>query len=207
MPIDSSWSSFGGKQLRRYSLYCYINVPLCLFPPFIFSNYFKKEESGCSRHYSLRCLHQSLQPHNYSPSSVTKVNLPVPARRWVTVVSSVGLLARRCVYTDVSDTSSFLHRIHYVLLCVFFLSRKQNAVGLEGERSVLECAAWWDAWWWQACRIWYRCPPRKLQCVRRKKSSLAIYTRRWRSHMVNKRKENVVSYYPMCDVWRHSLAL
>lgn len=104
--------------------------------------FFKKGESGCSRHYSLSCIHQLREPRNYSPSSVRKVNLPVQAHRWMTVVSSPGLLARRCVYTDVSDASvshppnppSLLH-LHSICSSLCFSSGKQNAVGRERKKQ------------------------------------------------------------------------
>lgn len=107
---------------------------------------FKKKKggggkSGRSLHYSLSCIHQLREPRNYSPSSVRKVNLPVPAHRWMTVVSSAGLLARRCVYTVVSDASAPTPTppsIQYVPLCV---SRQENKMlsGGKGKGSRLEC--------------------------------------------------------------------
>lgn len=56
-----------------------------------------------------------------------KSDLPVPARRWMTVVSSAGLLATRCVYTD---AAIFLHPIQDVPLCV---SRQENKMLLGGK--------------------------------------------------------------------------
>lgn len=89
--------------------------------------------------------------------SQKKVNLPVPAYRWMTVVSSAGLLARRCVYTDVSDASS-LPLLFNMFLFVFLVRKTKCCREGRGKGSRLECKAWWEAWWWQAWRIWYRCP-------------------------------------------------
>lgn len=124
----------------------------------------KKGESGAVCLYSLSCIHQLREPRNYSPSSVRKVNLLVPAHRWMTVVSSAGLLARRCVYTDVSDTHPPPPppTLFNMFLFVFLVRKTKCCREGREKASRLECKAWWEVWWWQAGRIWYRCPLESL---------------------------------------------
>lgn len=132
-------------------LCCYINAPLCKFSLFIFHRSSEKGGVGmCFRRYSRDCIHQFLRElRNYfSLLQSEKSTLPVPVHRWMTVVSSVGLYARRCVSPLLSICSS---------LCS--LSGKQNAVMREGGKAAVWSAkAWWEAWWWQAWGIWYGCP-------------------------------------------------
>ena len=95
------------------------------------------------------------------PLQSEKVNLLVPARRWMTVVSSAGLLARRCVYTDVSDafaTPLPPSPLFNMFPFVFLVSETKCCREGREKGCRLECKAWWEAWWWQAWRIWYRCP-------------------------------------------------
>lgn len=109
-----------GTQLIWYILLVLLHKCFCVCISSFHLLNKKRGSRDAHMHYSLGCIHQRREPCNYSPSSVRKVNLPVPARRWMTVVSSAGLLARRCVFTDVSVSPP---SPQYVPLCV---SRQEN---------------------------------------------------------------------------------
>lgn len=135
---------------------------LCVY--FLFSSppALKKNKKNCR--YSLSRIHQLRDPRNYSPSSVRKVNLLVLARRWMTVVYSAGLLARRYVHTAVSDaphsplTPPPPPTLFSMFLFVFLVRKTKCCREGREKASRVECKAWWEVWWWQAGRIWCRCP-------------------------------------------------
>lgn len=104
------------------------------------------------------CIHQLQEPCNYSPSSVRKVNLP---HRWMTVVSSAGLLARRCVYTDVSDTSAPPIHTQYVRLCV---SRQENKMLSGGKRQQTRVQSLMRGLMMTSVKDLIQVPSRKLYC-------------------------------------------
>lgn len=140
--------------LHKCSFVCISSFHLLLL---FFSFFLKKKKKAVGTLSALQSqLHSSVTRASqlFPLLQSRKVNLPVPVHRWMTVVSSAGLLARRCVYTDASvSLSSF----QYVPLCVSRQENKMLSRG-KGEGGRLECKAWWEAWSWQAWGIWYRCP-------------------------------------------------
>ena len=121
--------------------------------------YRERERERVGTRYS--CIHLLREPRNYSPSSVRK-SQPAGAG---TQMNDCCLLCR--IISQEMCVHRRLWRLCYppppsplfnMFPFVFLVSETKCCREGREKGCRLECKAWWEAWWWQAWRIWYRCP-------------------------------------------------
>lgn len=119
------------------SLCCYINAPLCAFPLLIFKGTKKKKQNRDALGDTVSAAFISYESLAIIPPffSQEKSNLPVPALRWMTVVSSCWIISQE-MCASLAISLSLSPPFNMFPLCVF-LSGKTKCCH-RGK------AAWWN---------------------------------------------------------------